>query len=291
MKNNTKSIIGLAAVLLLFAIGWGIYQSFAKQEKVRTIKMLDTKVVSLENQRDSMKIRVDSLEKIYAQVSKDYVVLEDAIDKAKKEIRQKEAIIRNLKKSNSAEVDSLTRKVEEMLSSQKDLLITIEELDVEKMNLLTKMKEARKEMNSLSARLDQEMYNLDKAHFVGTSFRADIEKRNDKVTAKARRAREIKITFELNNVPERFHGIQPIYLVITDEKSTPITTNTANKAIVEINNQKVELLAQEIKEIDITKDQSIFFLYELDDKLEAGVYSATVYATVGILGSVSFQLR
>lgn len=113
MENNTKSIMGLAAVLLLFAIGWGIYQSSIKQEKVRTIKKLDTKVVLLENQRDSLKIKVDSLEKIYAQVSKDYVVLENAIDNAKKEIRQKEAMIRSLKKGTSAEIDSLTKKWKE----------------------------------------------------------------------------------------------------------------------------------------------------------------------------------
>ncbi len=291
MKNNTKSIIGLAAVLLLVAIGWGIYQSSIKQQKVRTIKKLDTKVLSLENQRDSMKMRVDSLEKIYTQVSKDYVVLESVIDQAKKEIRQKEAIIRSLKKSNSAEIDSLTKKVEGMLSSQRDLLITIEELDAEKLSLLDKVRAAQEEMNSLSARLDQEMENLDKAQFKGTSFRADIEKRNDKVTAKAGRAREINISLELNNIPERFHGNQPIYLVITDEKSTPITTNTATKATVVVDNKKMELLAQGVQEVDITKDQSISFRYELDDKLEAGVYTANVYSTVGILGSVSFQLR
>lgn len=245
----------------------------------------------MENQRDSLKIKVDSLEKIYAQVSKDYVVLENAIDNAKKEIRQKEAMIRSLKKGTSAEIDSLTKKVEGMLSTQKGLLVTIEELDAEKSSLLTRVNVAREEMNSLSARLDQEMYNLDKAQFKGTSFRADIEKRNDKVTVKARQAREVIISFELNDVPERFHGNQPIYLVITDEKSTPITTNTATKATVEINDKKMELLAQDVKELDITKDQSISFHYEPDDKLVAGVYTANVYATIGILGSVSFQLR
>lgn len=53
----------------------------------------------------------------------------------------------------------------------------------------------------------------------------------------------------------------------------------------------MELLAQDVKELDITKDQSISFHYEPDDKLVAGVYTANVYATIGILGSVSFQLR
>lgn len=291
MENNTKSIIALAAVLFLLAISWGIYQSSIKQEKVTAIKKLNTKVVSLENQRDSMKMRVDSLERIYAQVSKDYVVLENAIDLAKKQIQQKEAIIRSLKKGSSAKIDSLAQKVEGMLSSQKDLLTTIEELDADKLSLLTKVKEAREKMDSLSASLDQEMVNLDKAQLKGTAFRADIEKRNDKVTVKARRAREIVIGFELNDIPERFHGEQPIYLVITDETSTPITTNTATKATVEINNKKVELLAQDVKEVNIIKDQRISFLYELDDKLGAGVYTATVYSTIGVLGSVSFQLR
>lgn len=290
-KNNLVAIIGSAVVLFLIALGWGIYLNSSNSK-------LDRNVGSLEQQRDSLEITVSDLEKRYQEVSEDYKALEGTIEEARQQISEKEELISNLRslnknaaKRSSAEIDSLSKKIQVLLDSQKELLTSVEDLEEEKNSLLVKMQEAKTEMDNLNDALEKEMENLAYARFVGTGFQTDIEKRNDKVTVKARQAREIVISFDLNDVPKRFQGLQELFLVITDEASTPISVIESTKATVEVKGEPVELQAQQVIEMEIVKDQKVTFTYGLDDKLPAGTYHAKVYAAKAMLGSVSFQLR
>ncbi|KAA3630603.1 MAG: hypothetical protein DWQ02_17850 [Bacteroidetes bacterium] len=217
-QNNIVAIIGSAAVLLLMALGWGIYLSNSNSK-------LDRNVGVLEEQRDSLTTTVSDLEKRYQEVSENYKALEGTIEEARQQISEKEELISNLRslnknatKKSSAEIDSLSKKIQVLLDSQKELLTSVEDLEEEKNSLLVKMREAKEEMDNLNMALDKEMDNLAYARFSGTGFQTDIQKRNDKVTVKARQAREIVISFDLNDVPKRFQGLQDLFLVVTDAK-------------------------------------------------------------------------
>ncbi|MDX1667003.1 MAG: hypothetical protein R3350_07230 [Saprospiraceae bacterium] len=140
--------------------------------------------------------------------------------------------------------------------------------------------------------MEEEVNRLTLANFKASAFQVELERKNDKVTSKARRARRIIITFDLTNVPEEYQGVRPLYLVINDEKATPIvSTEDAINTEVMINGEVVDLVAAEAKEVDIAENQRLAFTHDLSDKLEPGYYRAAVYTDIGLLGAASFRLR
>jgi hypothetical protein len=99
------------------------------------------------------------------------------------------------------------------------------------------------------------------------------------------------VSFDLTNVPEEYQGIRPIYLVLTDDKSTPIQVENAKPVKIVINQQEIDLFVAKSREVSLASNQRINFSYELEDKLKPGYYRASVYTDVGLLGASNFRLR
>ena len=298
MKKNLISIIVISTLLVLSALIWGFFQNSAKKSKAQTIENQILQIEMMEHHEDSLQIEIKTAYQKYYQAVDESKLRDLAINETKLQISRNEETIEsikrnlvNLRESSSTEIDSLTNELELSLNVQQDLLVSIQELEAEKNALIEKVNEANMKISDLNRTVETVMANLAKTQFKGTSFRVDIRKRNEKVTAKAKKARDIVVNFNLFNVPERYQGTHQFYLVITDEKSTPISVKTAIKITIEPIGHKVELLAQQVKEMDIIKEQQVAFVYELEDKLEPGVYTASVYSDIGQLGAVRFNLR
>lgn len=154
--------------------------------------------------------------------------------------------------------------------------------------------EARNEnetLNRLNNAMQGEVERLTLANFKATAFNVELRQRNDKVTTRSGRARNIVVNFDLANVPEKYQGVRPVYLVITDENGNAINPTGATKATATVNGQSMDLLAQEIKEVNIEESQRLSFTHELDDKLDDGYYRVSVFTDIGLLGASNFRLR
>jgi hypothetical protein len=92
-------------------------------------------------------------------------------------------------------------------------------------------------------------------------------------------------------VPAEYRGIRPLYLVITDESGTPVTSEKTLPTQIKVAGQSLTIMPIEIKEMNIEESQRIDFNHELDDKLTSGYYQAKVFTDVGLLGASSFRLR
>ena len=139
--------------------------------------------------------------------------------------------------------------------------------------------------------LEEQIRRTQSAKFRASSFKVELVKRNDKLTSKARRARDISVSFDLAEVAESFHGPNKLYLVITDENGKAIESDTPTKVTIAAPSQNVDIIAQQTKSVVLQETQRFSFNYKLEERLKSGNYVAAIYCDKGLLGAASFRLR
>lgn len=123
-----------------------------------------------------------------------------------------------------------------------------------------------------------------------TSFRVEIGGKKDKVTAKAKKAKSIGVSFDLLNIPDDLQVIQNMYLVIVNDSGQMITCAEPINASVPVNGEDTSIQALIHREVQIDKGQRINFIWELEDKIKAGYYRVEIHSNKGFLGEASFRL-
>ncbi len=269
---------------------------------------LTTELSDLQTLKVGLEKEVDSLQLTYDVLAVVNDSLQTSLEDANSRIRRRDKTIKTLKTANkktvttnTAELGSLKSQIESLLGAKAALEASINSLQSENDSLRTRtgvleqdLSIARKEsadLTSLKASMEKELKRLTLANFKASAFRVEVEKRKPKVTSKSRRAKRIKVSFDLTNVPEEYHGVRPVYLAITDEKSIPIKLKNPIKAVVHINGQPTDIIAAEAKEINVLGNQRLSFTHELAQKLRSGYYRVLVYTDIGLLGASSMQLR
>ena len=85
--------------------------------------------------------------------------------------------------------------------------------------------------------------------------------------------------------------MRPLYLVVTDDKGTPIKDSNPIQAKVVVNGQDMDIQAVKVQEVNIEESQRLSFSHDLEEKLTTGYYRVAVYTDIGLLGASSFRLR
>jgi hypothetical protein len=99
------------------------------------------------------------------------------------------------------------------------------------------------------------------------------------------------VSFDLADVPEPFQGPQKLYLVITNDKGSPIASTNPTKATVFAPTGPVEIQAQALKQVVLETTQRQSFTYKLDERLKSGSYVVAIYCDKGLLGASTFRLQ
>lgn len=123
-----------------------------------------------------------------------------------------------------------------------------------------------------------------------TSFRIEVGGRKDKVTAKAKKAKDIQVSFDLSNIPDGERKKALMYLVIVNDKGELVTCANPIKAVVPVAGKDKEITGLVKREVEIEPNQRINFEWELEDKVEAGYYRVEIHSEDGFLGEASFLL-
>lgn len=302
--NARQGLTILVVILLLLLMGvgyWGYKNNNEKQTLTEQNQELNSKLGDLTSLRDGLEREVDSLQQAYATLAEENVTLQGSVDDARQQIAQKEATIRKLTKKGTSESGNLKAQIEELLAAKTQLESSILDLQAENDSLrnltdqlttdLASAKSENQALAALNSTIQDELKRLTLANFKASAFRVEIEKKRPKATAKAGRARKIMVSFDLTDVKKEFRGLRPLYLVITDDKGTPIKTENPVKARVNINNQASEIIAVKQQDIDIVENQRLSFTHELEEKLKSGYYRVAVYTDIGLLGASSFRLQ
>ncbi|HAD14227.1 MAG TPA: hypothetical protein DCF33_17515 [Saprospirales bacterium] len=303
--NNSRTTTIVLAVLLLLT---GVSAVFF-WNKARTLgngnDRLTENVQSLEAEKMILQHDLDSLSASYGELRLENEDLRGKEAATAQLIVQKDALLQKIKSQNKKEVGELKLQVQELrqLKIEYETLITAvqvenEQLKAENKRLTEENEQLQTENSSLSGQVDDLAKKLEdqirktqSAKFKATSFRVEIGSRGDKQTLRAKKARDITVSFDLVDVPQAYQGDQHLYLVITDENGKPIPSSKPIKTSVEAPSGKVDVTAQQVKPVILKDTQRLSFSYKLDEKLKKGNYVAAIYCNVGLLGVSSFRLN
>ena len=301
-KNNNATIAAIVlGVLFLIALIWGITQMTSKNKlKTQTTTLTEEKS-ELELLRADLEREVDSLTQEFQTLASENEELEGSLSDAQAKLVSAEKALSAAKKSAAGERNSLRAEIQALIDAKATLQSNIDGLMEENQRLKEQMgileqdlamtQQEKEALAALNQTINEEVKRLTLANFKASGFQVVIGQKNEKVTSKSKKARSIDVAFDLANVPPEYQGVRPIYLVLTDERGNPIPMSNPVKATSVVNNQTVELLAAESKEVNINENQRLSFSHELDEKLKAGLYRASVYTDIGLLGASSFTLR
>ncbi len=299
-----KGLLILVILLLLGLIGlgyWGFSTNSEKKELASQNEALNGQVGDLSGLRDDLQREVDSLAQAYSSLAEENINLQGSVSTAEKTIASQTAAITKIKKQGASESANLKTQIEELLKAKSQLEGNIKNLQTENDSLrmvtgqlttdLASAKSENDALSTLNKTIQDEMKKLTLANFKASAFRVEVERKKAKATAKAGRARRILISFDLTEVKSEFRGLRPLFLVITDDKGTPIKNSNPIQAKVNVNGQQMDLIAVQKKEIDIVENQRLTFTHDLEDKLKSGFYRVAVYTDIGLLGAASFRLQ
>lgn len=306
---NARNILAVIALILAILLAWtwnqksGLSSTISEMETKN--KDLSSKVGDLETLKSDLQAQVDSLATAYNDLSDENATLTTSIAAEKSRVRRKNAAIKKIEAAQQVSIsenNSLQAQISSLLAAKSQLEANISDLQSENADLrdklgmaeasLTKAQDDNAALDKLNNAMQAEIGNLTLANFKASAFQVEVQKRrNEKVTAKSRLAKRIKASFDLTNVPEKYQGVRPIYLVITDETSNPIFLEAPIKATVSVNGQDSQIIAAEKKEVNIKENQRLSFNHKLGKRLKKGFYRIIAYTDIGVLGASTIRLR
>jgi len=306
---DNKRILGVIAVilaLLLAGVGyWGVNLKNDKAALTEVKNNLELELGDMTALKEGLQVEIDSLALAYDDLSFENETLMKAVKDEKSRVARRNTKIKGLEKqkeSVAGEMVNLRGQIQELLNTKSALQNSIFALSAENDSLKTVTgmlesdlqiaKEENTKLTNLANSIQEEVGRLTLANFKASAFRVEIEKKKaSKVTSKGKRAKRIRVSFDLTDVPEKYHGVRPIYLAITDDKAVPVKLDNPIKTQISSNGQRQDIIAAEAKEANITGNQRLEFIHELDEKLDVGFYRVAVYTDIGLLGANSFRLR
>ncbi|MFK7810707.1 MAG: hypothetical protein AB8F74_23060 [Saprospiraceae bacterium] len=306
---KARNILAVLAIILALGLGysawWGFGQKGEKEVLTSKNSSLKAELGEMAALKEDLSNEVDSLQSAYDLLAEENTSLQGDLESSRDKLKRRDYTIKSVKAENKqaeVQMSGLRTEIQSLLASRIQLENSIKDLQMENDSLRTRTtvletdlgvaREDNAQLANLNRSIQEEVSRLTLANFTASAFRVEPEKkRKSKATAKSRRTKKITASFDLANVPEKYQGVRPIYMVISDDKGTPIKLDNPINATVVVNSQETTIQAAEAKEVNITESQRISFKHELSERLKAGFYRVTVYTDIGLLGASSFRLR
>lgn len=295
--------IALMSILLLFiagALGIWSYSRYHEIKAIRETELVQHEVVldSLEDVKLGLEQHLDELEVAFTDLRSENGTLATRLAATTNIVAQKEALIREIKAKNTRDEKALREQVQQLQSVVDRYETIIRVLDQKNAALTAENARLRgvadslsEEISDLGIRLESQIRRTMSAQYKATAFRVELERRNDKPTTRARRTRELKIYFDLNQVPRNFQGNQKLYLAITDDLGRPISSERPIDVSIPTERGPVAIVAQASQLQNVIDNQRVEMIYRLEERLKKGTYVAAVYSDKGPLGAASFRLN
>lgn len=302
---NGKKGLTVAVIILALALIGALIWGFGKNTEVQGLQSDNAEVQealgAMTQLRDNLAREVDSLAGEYDLLASENVELNGQLAGTRDELSNAQSALSRAKRGAAAEINDLRAQIEELTSVRGELQASIGALEDENSSLREQMgiletnlassRQENDQLASMATNMEGQIKELTYENFKASAFQISPEVKRGNATSKSGRARRIAISFDVANVPAEFQGVRPIYLVITDDKGTPIPRTDYVRTSVSLNNTPQDIMAVEAREENIGESQRIEFNHELEEKLDAGYYRVSVYTDVGLLGSSNFRLR
>ena len=252
-----------------------------KAEKIRT--------ESLSGEKASLNKEIDKLKKELASLNSDNKELDKAVKEAQYRLLEKEAQIAKLSKDNAV-IPSLRKELESIRKIRQELIAQLESLKKENSMMGTEISELNRTIAGLRKENQELHARTNEKPMMAYNFRVEpVKSRNDKLTVKAKRAKKIKISFDVNS-PKNLTG--DVYLKIRSEKDKELEGQTilAYEMAEEMDDEQM-MASTESLVISADEYKRFSVAFDPKDRLDAGVYYVSVFSGNNYLGSAQFKLR
>jgi len=303
-NQNSRTYAIVVTVLLLLAAGLGFFFWQKSKNYLAENEKMEKERVSLEAEKTQITTSLDSMTNAYSALRTENESLQGRVASSAQQVQEKEVVIRTIKASTVKDLQSLRAQVEELRKTKIELETIITGLRLENEQLREQVTQLTAEngqlkgantdltgqVQDLAKQLESQIKKTQSATFKATSFSVQCERRGDKLTTRAKKAREIFVSFDLADVPQAYQGEQKLYMAMTDGNATPILSKNPVKTTINAPGGPVDITAQETKEVNLTSVQRVTFGHKFDERLKPGNYVIGIYCERGLLGSATFRL-
>lgn len=259
---------------------------------------------ALAAEKARLETSLDSLQNSFASLRSENETLEGKATAATEMIAEKDALIQKIRARSSRDLKELRAQVESLQKAKTEyetviavlraeneqLVAENDALKTENAGLKGSNDELTAQVSDLAKKLEDQVRRTQSASFKATSFRVEVERRNDKLTARAKKARELMVSFDLADVPVPFQGPQKLYLSITDENGKPIAAQNPATITIHAPSGDIPIIAQQTRMVNLETTQRLAFTYKLEERLSSGNYVVAIYCDKGLLGVSSLRL-
>ncbi len=304
--NNTGlRIFAILMTLLFMVAAFFAWQNWSKNkvltaEKVKQEAVLD----SLVGVRAKLQNDLTTMENSLAELTTENEELEGKVAASANLLAKKNAEVKQIQVSNNKNEAALRSEIAalQQVKTERETIITMLTTENEALRSENKMLKGENaelkgsqekltaQVDDLAKQLSDQIKKTQSAKFKASAFRVEVEKKRGKLTTRAKKVNKLNISFDLADVPEQYRTAQKLYLVITDEKGVPIKTQNPTKATIKAPAGDVEIIASNVRPVELGETQRMAFTQELDEKLKKGNYVVAVYCDYGLLGASSFRL-
>ncbi len=309
-QSNLRTALWILGVLLFLAVIAAVYfwkktidyeeQTIQLNEDIEnlddrkagledTIEILesdyDTKITENEALSQRLQIRVKEVSDLQNRIKRVQAQLAKS-EKTNEEITQRLEQLDTLKNSLEEDIATLLSENDELRALNNEIATELTETKEEVMGLSSDVQILNTKNDALVSRLSQ----IAPAGFVAENFKVTAVKRNDKVTARAGRAREIKVNFDIDDVPAEYQREEELYLVITTFDGNPVDEIFTRNVKID-SPTPINVAAADVQQITLQARQSVEMSFAPDRKFKGGLYNVLVYADHGFLGASSFELQ
>lgn len=303
-NQNSRTYAIVVTILLLLAAGLGFFFWQKSKNYLAETEKLEKERVALEAEKSQITTSLDSMTNAYSALRTENESLQGRVATSAQQVDQKEAVIRQIKATSAKDLVALRAQVDELKKTKIELETIITGLRLENDQLKAQVEQLSNDneqlkgantdltgqVQDLAKQLEAQIKKTQSATFKATSFSVQCERRGDKLTNRAKKAREIFVSFDLADVPEAYQGQQKLYMAMTDGKGTPVASKNMVQTTINAPAGPVQITAQETKEVNLTAVQRISFTHKFDEKLKQGNYVVGIYCDKGLLGSATFRL-
>ncbi len=303
-NQNSRTYAIVVTVLLLLSAALGFFFWQKSKNYLAETQKLEQERVTLEAEKTKISTSLDSMTNAYSALRTENESLQGRVATSAQQVQQKEAVIKQIKASGVKDLASLRAQVEELKKAKIELetIITglrleneslkaqVDQLTTDNAHLKGANTDLTGQVQDLAKQLEAQIKKTQSATFKATSFSVQCERKGDRLTNRAKKAREIFISFDLADVPQAYQGEQKLYMAMTDEKANPIMSKIPTKATIHAPAGEVEITAQETKQVNLTSVQRITFGHKFEEQLKPGNYVVGIYCDRGLLGSATFKL-
>jgi len=308
MNNSQNQGLRTYAIVitLLFLLSTVAALMFWRQSSGYQIKTQEQKITidSLTNLKAGLERSLDSLQTAFADLRTENESLIGKASVTSNLAASKEEALKKLKSQSSRTILELRAQIESLQKTKTEYETIIAVLKAENDQLKAENAALKEEntglkdsngqltaqVDDLAKKLEEQIRRTQSATFKASSFRVEVERKGDKLTARAKKARELSISFDLADVPKPYQGIQKLYLSITDANGKPIASSNPTNVTIHAPASDIPIIALQTRPVNLAATQRLSFVYKLEEKLVAGNYVAAIYCDKGLLGASSFRL-